>query len=78
MLKNLALALSLACLLSTVGCTTFTTSIGPQVAKGVTRYCQEPQSERLVIREQVNGLIAPNTIKVTCAIDGNTDATVPR
>lgn len=69
MLKSLARSLALACLLSAVGCTTFTTAIGPQVAKGVTRYCQEPQSERLLIREQVNTLITPNTIKVTCAGD---------
>lgn len=51
------------------GCSLVTPKVAPQVAKAVNRYCEEPLSERLVIRETVNGMIQPNTIKVTCAGD---------
>lgn len=51
------------------GCSVFTAKVGPQVAKAVNRYCQEPLSERLLLRGQVNGLITPNAVKVTCAND---------
>lgn len=51
------------------GCSLIVPKVGPQVAKAVNRYCEEPYAERLVLREQVNGMITPNTIKVTCEGD---------
>lgn len=51
------------------GCSLIAPRVGPQVAKAVNRYCAEPLSERLVIREQVNSLITPNTVRVTCEGD---------
>jgi hypothetical protein len=59
----------LAAVLCASGCTALTTKAGPQVAKAVNRYCGEPLAERQLLREQVNGMIAPNTVKVTCAGD---------
>lgn len=50
-------------------CTTVSTAVGPRVASAVARYCREPLSERLVIREQVRTLAAPNSIQVNCAGD---------
>lgn len=52
-----------------IGCASFTGAIAPQVAKAVTKYCAEPYAERSLIRAQVNGMIAPATVKVTCAGD---------
>ncbi len=63
------LVFALGILMSVTGCETFRANVGPQVAKAVTRYCQEPLAERQVIRTEVNGLIAPNTIRVTCVGD---------
>lgn len=38
------------------------------VAQDLTKqYCAVPESERLLIRQQVNQAIAPNSIVVTCA-----------
>lgn len=51
------------------GCTAFRGAVGPQVAKAVNRYCLEPLSARSLIRAEVNGLIAPNAIRVDCAGD---------
>lgn len=51
------------------GCAAFETEVAPKVAKAVNTYCEQPQSERMLLRERVNGLIAPNSIKVTCQGD---------
>lgn len=51
------------------GCASLTSAVAPQVASAITKYCAEPLAERLVIRGQVNSMIAPATIKVTCAGD---------
>ncbi len=51
------------------GCTVFKAEVAPKIASGVKHYCAEPLEERLLIREQVNGLIAPASIKVTCEGD---------
>lgn len=51
------------------GCSLIAPKVGPQVAKAVNRYCEEPYDERGVLRQEVNSLIAPNTIKVTCEGD---------
>jgi uncharacterized protein YceK len=61
--------IAIAVLVTLSGCTAFSTKVAPQVAKGVNRYCLEPLSERQLIRSQVNGMITPNSIKVTCAGD---------
>lgn len=58
----------------TSACTTFTTQVGPRVAQAVTRYCAEPKSERMLLREQVKTLAAPNSIQVNCAVDDSTPA----
>lgn len=55
------------------GCTLFTKA-APQIAKGVNRYCLEQQATRLLIREQVNMLIIPNSIQVHCAGDDERDS----
>lgn len=51
------------------GCSLVTPKVAPQVAKAVNRYCLEPLAERQLIRAQVNGMITPNTVKVTCEGD---------
>lgn len=51
------------------GCDIFTQKAAPTIAKGVQRYCREPLAERQLIRGQVNGMIAPNTVRVDCAGD---------
>lgn len=56
-------------IMSLTGCSLITPKVAPQVAKAVTRYCQEPLAERQLIRAQVNGMITPNTVKVTCVGD---------
>lgn len=56
-------------LFMSTGCTTLSTQVGPRVAKAVNRYCQEPLSARLLLREQVNTQIAPNSVRVQCAGD---------
>lgn len=48
------------------GCSLITPKISGKVADGVHRYCQEPESVRLVIREEVNSMIKPNSIRVYC------------
>lgn len=55
------------------GCSLITPQVGPRVAKAVNRYCQEPYATRLLLRDQVNGMITPNQVRVTCV--GDPDAT---
>lgn len=55
--------------MASVGCTSIRANVGPKVAKAVNRYCEEPQEARRTLRTEVNGLIAPNSIVVTCAGD---------
>ncbi len=56
-------------MLALSGCGVITPTVAPQVAKAVNRYCQEPYEERILIRGQVNGMITPNKVQVTCAGD---------
>lgn len=65
-MKAIVLAVALV---AVTGCSAITQKVGPQVAKAVTRYCEEPFDARKVLRTEVNGMIAPNTIRVTCAGD---------
>jgi hypothetical protein len=55
-------------LLLLTGCASsfFRTEIAPKVASGINRYCQEPLALRQPIRDEVNRLITPHAIKVTC------------
>lgn len=67
------LAVAIACGIG--GCTTWNTAVAPQVAKAVNRYCMEPRDARMVLRSQVQGMTAPNSIQVNCAVDDiNRDA----
>lgn len=63
----------LLCILGVVtllnGCESVRANVGPRVADAVNRYCLEPLAERQTIRTEVNGLIKPNAIRVTCAGD---------
>ena len=65
-MKAIAIAMVV---LSLSACSTFATKAGPQIAKGVNRYCAESLQERLLVRQTVNDSIAPNKIAVTCAGD---------
>jgi hypothetical protein len=60
---------SAAIVLCLTGCAAFNKEVAPRVAQAVNAYCLEPQESRALIRQQVNGLIAPNTIRVTCQGD---------
>jgi len=51
------------------GCASVTSAVAPQVASAVQKYCATPLAERQVIRAQVNTLISPATIRVTCPGD---------
>lgn len=62
-MKAIAVALIMVAM---TGCSVITQKAGPQVAKAVNRYCEEPYEVRKVLRTEVNGMIAPNTVKVTC------------
>lgn len=50
-------------------CAALQTEVGPRAAKAINRYCLEPQSERLVLRQQVNSLVAPNSVQINCEGD---------
>lgn len=51
------------------GCSLIAPKVGPQVAKAVNRYCVESYQTRLLMRSEVNAMIQPNQIKVTCEGD---------
>lgn len=51
------------------GCSLIAPKVGPKVAKAVNRYCEESYQTRLLMRTEVNAMIAPNTVKVTCEGD---------
>ncbi len=57
------------CLAVLSGCSLISPKVGPQVAKAVNRYCGESYQIRLLMRTEVNGMIKPNTVKVTCEGD---------
>ncbi len=65
-MKALALAIVLVAM---TGCSAITQKAGPQVAKAVNRYCEEPYEIRKTLRDQVNTAIAPNIARVTCVGD---------
>lgn len=63
------LAIASFAVLCLTGCAAFNKEVAPRVAQAVNTYCIEPQESRALIRQQVNALIAPNQIKVTCQGD---------
>lgn len=63
LIASVAIAVSLA------GCATVSTEVAPRVAKAVQIYCVEAPESRALIRSQVNSMIAPATIRVTCPGD---------
>lgn len=65
--RNLVLILVGATAL--IGCAALQTRVGPRAAKAINQYCLEPQGERLLLREQVNSLIAPNSVQINCKGD---------
>lgn len=60
---------SLACLGLLWGCAQFQRKAGPEIAKAINSYCKQPLEVRLVLREQVAELIAPNRARVDCEGD---------
>lgn len=67
MKRTLILSAGLAICLT--GCSTLSGEVAPRVAKAVQVYCIETPESRALIRSQVNAMIAPNTIRVTCEGD---------
>lgn len=57
------------CLAVLSGCSIIAPKVGPSVAKAVNRYCVESYQTRLLMRTEVNALIKPNSIKVSCEGD---------
>lgn len=51
------------------GCATITEKIGPKAAQAIMAYCLEPAETRSLVRSQVNALISPNEVKITCVGD---------
>ena len=51
------------------GCSLFQQKIGPRIATGIKQYCIEPVEVRMLLRAEVNALIAPNSVRVECAAD---------
>lgn len=60
-------ALALLYLFFGFGCALTQEKVVPLAQKTVRQYCAIPEAERLLIRQQVNAGIAPNSIVVTCA-----------
>lgn len=60
---------SAALMLCLTGCATLDKDVAPKVAAAVMTYCATPQAERLLIRQNVNQRIMPNSIAVTCVGD---------
>jgi hypothetical protein len=65
-MKYLVTLLALSVL---TGCAALNKEVAPRVAKAVNHYCLEPLPTRQLIRGQVNAMVAPNAVKVTCAGD---------
>lgn len=59
----------IACMVAVSGCSLIQSEIGPTVAKQINRYCREPVASRMLVRTEVNSMIAPNRIEVQCAGD---------
>lgn len=51
------------------GCSLIAPHVGPELAKGINRYCEQPFAERQLVRDSINAQIAPHSVRVTCATD---------
>lgn len=51
------------------GCSLLAPKTSAKVAQAVNIYCTEPLATRLVLRAEVNSMVAPNAVKVTCVGD---------
>lgn len=65
-MKSTALALVVLCL---TGCAMLDRDVAPKAAAAVMTYCATPQAERMLIRENVNSRITPNSIAIHCQGD---------
>lgn len=50
-------------------CSALKGQIGPEAAKVVKAYCEQPLAVRLATRSEINELIFPNEAKITCEGD---------
>jgi hypothetical protein len=55
--------------MSITGCTTLESRVGPKLSKAISDYCMQPQANRALLRQEVNGLIKPNSAQINCAAD---------
>lgn len=67
-LGSFTCALLSMCLM-VAGCSVLQRNVAPTIVKSVKRYCAEPQDARLQIRNQINVLIAPNSVQLHCEGD---------
>lgn len=51
------------------GCASLEQRIAPDAAKAISAYCQRPAIERQALRDEVNRLIQPNSVRITCVGD---------
>lgn len=51
------------------GCASLTPHTAATAAKVVNHYCLEPETSRAVVRAQVDTLIDPHKLRITCAGD---------
>jgi hypothetical protein len=61
--------LSACLILCLAGCATLEKDVAPKAAAAVMTYCATPQAERMLIRENVNARITPNSIAIHCQGD---------
>lgn len=60
---------SVALITTLSGCAMLDKDVAPKAAAAVMTYCATPQSERMLIRENVNARITPNSIAIHCQGD---------
>jgi uncharacterized protein YceK len=65
-MKTLALLLTI---LFINACTTVTKQIAPTAKVVTDYYCAQPQEARLLLRQEINAAILPNTLVLTCKVD---------
>ena len=61
------LVLSAIGLVALSACAALQSRLGPRAAEVVNSYCQKPESARLALRQEVNFLIAPHSVEISCA-----------
>lgn len=58
-------------LICVVSCSVLQAKVGPKAATAINQYCLQPQANRLLLRQEVNSLIAPNSVQINCEVDAN-------